>query len=72
MKKLIRLAALAAFTLFLAGCLGQRGIYRLTIHIQGRGAVEPSGALLTYAEKTAVEIEALPEPGWRFQRWEVD
>jgi hypothetical protein len=44
--------------------------YRLSIRIEGEGSVDPAGG--TYAAGATVTLNATPEEGWRFARWEGD
>ena len=45
--------------------------YRLDVTVvSGQGVVTPSSG--TYTEGTSVTIEAIPDSGWEFERWEGD
>jgi len=45
--------------------------YDLTIGVVGNGATDPSGTN-TYNEGTLVSVDAIPDPGWALDHWELD
>jgi uncharacterized repeat protein (TIGR02543 family) len=50
----------------------EEGEYRLTIKIEGEGQTSPTAGRHTYKEDKVVELEAIPDNGWEFVRWEGD
>ena len=52
--------------------------HNLTITVQGQGTVKADGTVVPlpysadYPEGTQVELEAISDEGWEFQKWEID
>lgn len=69
MNKLILTGLILISCLSLVGCGLIQPQYKLTTQIIGQGKVMPQ-AETTYEKETLIEIQAIPEEGWEFYRWE--
>jgi len=48
----------------------EREEYKLTIKIEGEGQTSPDAGKYNYREDKVVDLEAIPDSGWEFVRWE--
>jgi len=46
--------------------------YTLTIAVEGNGTTEPEPGEHVYLDGTAVELKAIPDENWEFDKWEID
>lgn len=46
--------------------------YTLTTRVEGEGTMDPAPGTRRYSEGTEVQLQAFPDEGWVFDRWEGD
>ena len=46
--------------------------YEVKINTEGKGAVNPEAGSYRFNENEIIEIEAIPEAGWKFKEWQGD
>ncbi|MBM7557587.1 tandem-95 repeat protein [Halanaerobacter jeridensis] len=70
-KRLI-LIILLIMTVFLAACSSDSDLkkYKLEVTIEGEGTVKPGAG--NYNKNKELNLEAIPEEGWEFLKWESD